>query len=587
MFFNHNKPQSIELRKVMRSLMPEIWYSFWITLVVTIISLGSVVYMMQVYDRVVSTHSMSTLLSLTIAVVAAYAIGEILEVIRKRLMQRSSMKLEIALSERIFRALHLATLLKIPGIYSQQIRDLHVFRDFLSSSAMMTLLELPTALLFIVLIFLINPQMGYFSLVGLGIQIVIAYINATRVDPQLRKAQSSAFTTMYYAHETMRNAQIMHALGMSRNLENLWVEMQKKMMAEQAKASDVGGAVMSASKFLSLTQGSLLLGMGALLTLYGLFPAGGAMMIVASIIGGKALAPIAQLLGSWRIVTEARLAFERLEHLMVTLPAQEKGMPLPVPKGDISVENLIVSAPGFPVPIIRGINFSIPAGKTLVVIGASASGKSTLTRALMGVWPSSGGKVRLDGVDVYQWNKDELGEHIGYLPQNVDLFDGSVAENIARFGEVDMPHIEEICHLIGIDEVIQKLPNGYDSNIGDDGVTLSGGQKQRVGLARALYRYPKFIVMDEPNSNLDADGEQALISAIAHMKTRGATQVIVTHRPSMVQQADILMVMRSGLIHMYGPTQDVLAAINKVNAEAAAQAAKAAQNAQPAIQLAG
>ena len=567
---NGSTLKSIELRKILKSLAPEIRFSFWITLLVTIISLGSVVYMMQVYDRVVSTRSMGTLLSLTIAVLFAYAIGELLEVVRKRLMQRASMKLELALSERIFRALHRASLLKVPGIYSQQIKDLGAIRDFLSSPAMMTLLELPTSILFLVLIFMINPQMGYFSLLGLAIQIVITWINATKVDPRLRKAQSSAFVAMYYLHETMRNAQIMHALGMSRNLENLWLGMQKKMMAEQGNASDVGGTVTSASKFLSMTQGSMLLGIGAILTLYGLMPGGGSMMVVASIIGGKALAPIAQLLGSWRIITEARLSFERLEHLMVTLSPNEKSMPLPAPTGNLTVENLVVSAPGYPVAIIRGISFSIPKGTTMVVIGASASGKSTLTRALMGVWPSSGGKVRLDGVDVYQWNKDELGQHIGYLPQDVDLFDGTVAENIARFGDVDLPHIEEVCKLIGIHEVIMNLPKGYHSNIGDEGVTLSGGQRQRVGLARALYGYPKFIVMDEPNSNLDDAGETALIAAMAYMKTRGSTQVIVTHRPAMIDQADVLMVMANGLIKMFGPPQDVVAAINKANAEAAA-----------------
>jgi len=567
---NGSTPKSIELRKILKSLGPEIRFSFWITLLVTIISLGSVVYMMQVYDRVVSTRSMGTLLSLTIAVLFAYAIGELLEVVRKRLMQRASMKLELALSERIFRALHRASLLKVPGIYSQQIKDLGAIRDFLSSPAMMTLLELPTSILFLVLIFMINPQMGYFSLLGLAIQIVITWINATKVDPRLRKAQSSAFVAMYYLHETMRNAQIMHALGMSRNLENLWLGMQKKMMAEQGNASDVGGTVTSASKFLSMTQGSMLLGIGAILTLYGLMPGGGSMMVVASIIGGKALSPIAQLLGSWRMLTEARLSFERLEHLMVTLSPNEKSMPLPAPTGNLTVENLVVSAPGYPVAIIRGISFSIPKGTTMVVIGASASGKSTLTRALMGVWPSSGGKVRLDGVDVYQWNKDELGQHIGYLPQDVDLFDGTVAENIARFGDVDLPHIEEVCKLIGIHEVIMNLPKGYHSNIGDEGVTLSGGQRQRVGLARALYGYPKFIVMDEPNSNLDDAGEAALITAMAYMKTRGSTQVIVTHRPAMIDQADVLMVMANGLIKMFGPPQDVVAAINKANAEAAA-----------------
>jgi len=313
--------------------------------------------MLEVYDRVVATRSMSTLLSLTIAVFFAYAVSELLEMIRKKLLQHSTMVLEIDLSERVFRAIHRANLFKIPGIHVQQMKDLGMLREFLHSPAMMALLEVPTSLFFLVVIFIINPQMGYFSLLGLMIQGGITWINASKVDPPLRKAQASALEAMYYCYEIMRNSQVMHALGMSRNLENLWIEKQKKMMAEQAQASDFGGVVSSSSKFIGMTQGSVLLGLGCLLTIYGLMAGGGGMIIVASIIGGKALSPIMQMLSSWKAITEARMSFDRLEHLMHTIPKNEASTPLPKPQGNLKVDQLVVYAPGHPVAIFRGLSF--------------------------------------------------------------------------------------------------------------------------------------------------------------------------------------------------------------------------------------
>ena len=568
MFFGKN-PKSLELRKVLKAMGPSVRHSFYITFGVTIIALAGVVYMMQVYDRVVATRSMSTLLSLTIAVLIAYAVAELLEMTRKILLQRSTMALEIELSERVFTAIHNANLMKVPGVHVQQMKDLGMLRNFLHSPGMISLLELPTSLFFLVLIFIINPQMGYFSLLGLMVQGGVTMINATRVDPALRKAQASSMQAMYYCYEIMRNSQVMHALGMSRNLEELWIKKQKQMMAEQGKASDIAGKVMSASKFIGQTQGSLLLGLGCLLSIYGLMDGGGAILIVASIIGGKALGPLVQILSSWKQMTEAKMAFDRLEHLILSSPEKNLGMPLPPPKGNLSVENLVLAAPGYPVPILKGLNFSIPAGKTLVVIGASGSGKSTLTRAILGIWPAVNGKVRLDGSDVYQWNKAELGGYMGYLPQEVDLFDGTVAENIARFGEPDLEHIEEICKLINIHDTIMKLPEGYQSNIGDEGVVFSGGQRQRIGMARAIYGYPKFIVMDEPNSNLDHESEKFLIAAMRHMKSLDATQVIVTHRDTLISEADYLMVMSKGLIQTFGPREEVLAAFKQAHEERA------------------
>ena len=569
------QPKNIELRMLLKQMSPSVKHSFYITFAITIISLGSVVYMMQVYDRVVSTRSMGTLLSLTIAVLFAYAVAELLEMVRKKLLQRSTMLLETDLSERVFRAIHRGSLMNMQGVHVQQMKDLGMLRDYLHSQGFMGLLELPTALFFLLIMFIINPQMGYFSCLGLLIQGGVTFINATKVDPALRKAQNSALEAMYYCFEIMRNSQVMHALGMSRNMENLWLARQKRMMAEQAKASDTAGFVMSVSKFIGMTQGSLMLGLGCLLTIYGLMSGGGAMLIVASIIGGKALSPIMQLLSSWKPMTEAKMCFDRIERLLNSLPPEHIGVPLPPPQGNLSVEHLVVAAPGQPFNILRGMTFSLAKGNILVVMGANAAGKSTLTRALLGIWPSSGGKVRLDGADIFQWHKDHLGQYIGYLPQEVDLFDGTVAHNIARFGEPDLAQIEELCKLINIHDVIMALPNGYLTDVGDEGVTFSGGQRQRIGLARALYGYPNYIIMDEPNSNLDQENERFLIDAIRHMKARGATQIIVTHRQSLVDEADYLMVMRSGTIQLFGTKDEVLASLRPPTA-GDAQAAPAA-----------
>ena len=569
-------PKNMELRILFKQLAPAVKQSFYITFAVTIISLGSVVYMLQVYDRVVATRSMGTLLSLTIAVVFAYAVAELLETVRKKLLQRSTLLLETDLSERVFRAIHRGTLMNVQGIHVQQMKDLGMLRDFLHSPGFMGLLELPTALFFLLLIFMINPQMGYFSILGLLVQGGITFINATKVDPALRKAQNSAIEAMYYCFEIMRNSQVMHALGMSRNMENLWLARQKRMMAEQAQASDTAGFVMSASKFVGQVQGSLMLGLGCLLTIYGLMAGGGGMLIVASIIGGKALQPIMQLLSSWKPLTEARMALDRLEALMSRIPGEFVGVPLLPPQGNLTVEHLVVAAPGQPYNILRGMSFSLEKGNILAVMGPNAAGKSTLTRALLGIWPSSGGKVRLDGADIFQWNKDHLGQYIGYLPQDVDLFDGTVADNISRFAkEPDLAQIEEIGKLINIHDVIMALPNGYLTDVGDEGVTFSGGQRQRIGLARALYGYPNYIIMDEPNSNLDQENEQFLINAIRHMKARGATQILVTHRQSLVNEADFLMVVQAGTIARYGPRDEVLAALRPPTA-GDAQAAPAA-----------
>jgi len=295
-------------------------------------------------------------------------------------------------------------------------------------------------------------------------------------------------------------------------------------------------------------------------------------MIVGSILGGRVLAPLIQIISQWQNVINVREAYQRLDGLLTSVPELEPGMPLPAPSGQLLVEGLVAGAPGSTAPILKGVNFRLQPGEVLAVVGPSASGKTTLARMLVGLWPASGGKVRLDGVDVYTWNKNELGPHVGYLPQGIELFDGTLAENIARFGEVDQAKVEAAARAVGLHEFILALPQGYDNTVGREGAMLSGGQRQRVGLARAIYGNPTFVVLDEPNSSLDEQGDAALASAIVQLKSRGTTIVVMTHRTSVLGVADKMLVLNEGQTQMFGPRDEVLKALS----EAATKARQAA-----------
>jgi ATP-binding cassette subfamily C exporter for protease/lipase len=317
------------------------------------------------------------------------------------------------------------------------------------------------------------------------------------------------------------------------------------------------------SKAVQQVMSSLLLGLGAWLLLNNMLNGGASMMIIGSVLGGRVLAPLSQLVAQWNGVVNVRGAWSRLEMLLAQVPVKPEAMPLPAPKGFLTVEGLMAGAPGQQVPIVRGVQFALSPGEVLAVVGPSASGKTTLARLLVGLWPAMGGKVRLDGADIHTWDKTELGPYLGYLPQGVELLDGTLAENIARFGDVDMVQVEAAARLVGLHELIMSLPEGYNSPVGRDGAMLSGGQRQRVGLARALYGKPVFVVLDEPNSSLDEAGDLALANAIAALKQLGTTFVVMTHRTSVLGVADKMLIMREGAQQAFGPRDEVLAALQQ------------------------
>lgn len=557
-----------ELRAAILELKPFFRKAALFSIFCTLLILAPTGYMLEVYDRVISSRSANTLLMLTLLVLWFYVVMELLEWARGGVLHQAGLALDRKLGERVFNAIFEANLRHIPGGTSQALNDLRGLRDFLTSPALTAMMDAPVSLLFLILIYLVNPLLGWISVLAAIVQIFLTYLTEKNTQPPLVAAQRDAIAAQNYANGTLRNAQVIEAMGMLRSIHQRWMSKQRSFLRLQAEASDYAGGNSALSKMLQTTLSAALLGTGAWLAINGELAGGSGMMIVAWILGPRVLAPLVQVVTLWKSVVNARDAYQRLDNLLRALPVRKKGMALPPPKGNLSVEGLLASAPGSQVAIIRGISFAVPAGRMLAIVGPSASGKSTLARLLVGIWPAANGHVRLDGVDIYPWNKAELGPHIGYLPQDVELFGGTVAENIARFGDVDMDKVLVAANAVGLHDAILALPEGYDTFIGDDGCFLSGGQRQRVGLARAIYDNPQFVVLDEPNSSLDEVGEAALVNTLLALKAQGTTMIVITHRTSVLAAADLMLVLRDGQAVMAGPRDDVLAALNKAAASA-------------------
>ncbi len=536
-----------------------IFFSFFINLLV----MAPTVYMLEVYDRVINSRNLGTLAMLTLCIVFAYAVLEALEWVRTRMLAEIANNFDTATRGLIFRTTFEAKLRRMPNGNQQVLQDLKAIREFISSPATMAIIDVPLAMLYIIAIFLINTTMGWMAIVGALCVVALAWLTERGTGRPLKAANAAAAAAQTYANSCLHNAQVIEAMGMEKGILRRWLERQQKMLKLQAEASDKAGSYSALSKFVQQSQASLLLGAGCLLTIIDMFPGGGGMMIVASTLGGRLLSPIVQVITAWKQIAASRDALLRLQSLLKSVPLREAGMPLPAPAGTLSVESVAAAPPGSNTLVLRNVSFKAQPGRALALIGPSASGKSTLARLLVGVWPTSSGKVRLDGVDIYPWNKLELGPHIGYLPQEVNLFDGTLSENIARFGNINMEKVEAAAKAVGVHDMIINLPEGYDSNIGEDGCFLSGGQRQRIGLARALYNEPQLIVLDEPNSSLDEAGELALAKTIAEEKRRGATIIVITHRTSILSVVDDLLILHEGEVKAHGPRDDILAALQR------------------------
>lgn len=557
-----------ELQQSLRRLKPFFLQAAFFSLCSSLLILTPSWYMLEVYDRVVNSRSLLTLAMLTLVVLGAFVVMEVLEWARSEVMQQAGLRLDQHMRPRVFAAIFEANLRKQPGGSLQPMNDLRVLRDFLGSPPLMAAMEVPTSLVFLVLIFAISPLLGWSAVVGAIVQTLIAWFNERGTQPPLLEANRTAIAAQQYADGSLRNAQVIESMGMLKDIHRRWMSKQREFLGLQAHASDLAGGYQALSKFWQNTVSSALLGLGCWALLGGKLNGGAGMMIVASILGGRVLAPLVQLVSQWQAVVNARDAWGRLDTLLKQLPPRTTGMPLPAPRGLLQVEPLVAGAPGSPLAILRGVTFALQPGEALAVVGPSASGKTTLARLLVGIWPAINGKVRLDGADVHAWNKAELGPHVGYLPQGIELFDGTLAENIARFGPVVPAKVEAAARAVGLHDYIMSLPEGYNSPVGRDGTMLSGGQRQRVGLARALYGDPVFVVLDEPNSSLDEQGDLALAQAIQSLKAKGTTFVIMTHRTSVLSVVDKMLVIREGQAQAFGPRDEVLQALHKANAQA-------------------
>ncbi len=552
-----------ELVQAIKPIKPVIAKAIGFSTLISLLALAPTVYMLEVYDRVVNSRSSMTLVMLTALIVLAYAIMELLEVVRSALMRAAGVQIDEALSKRVYDAMFQGFLKRQVGSSMQVLNDLKSVREFLANPALMAILEAPVALVALALIFAISPVLGYASLLGAVAQIGVAWMNERATRKPLGEANRSAVGAQQFAEASLRNAHVMESMGMLDAVHGRWQKRQREFLACQATASEGAGLWTAMSKAVQQVMSSLLLGLGAWLLLNNMLNGGSSMMIIGSVLGGRVLAPLSQLVAQWNGVVNVRGAWDRLEALLAQVPAKPEAMPLPAPKGFLTVEGLVAGAPGQQVPIVRGVQFALSPGEVLAVVGPSASGKTTLARLLVGLWPSMGGKVRLDGADIHTWDKTELGPYLGYLPQGVELLDGTLAENIARFGDVDMVQVEAAARLVGLHDLIMSLPEGYNSPVGRDGAMLSGGQRQRVGLARALYCKPVFVVLDEPNSSLDEAGDLALANAIAALKQLGTTFVVMTHRTSVLGVADKMLLMRDGAQQAFGPRDEVLAALQQ------------------------
>ncbi len=559
------KPQTppSELALAFEPLRPVLIRAAVFSMIISLLALSPTVYMLEVYDRVVNSRSDTTLFMLTIVVVLCYAVMEILEKVRGAMMRAAGVQLDNKLSERVYNAMFQGFLRRHVSGGMQVLNDLKLVREFLFNPALLAVMEAPVALVALALIFAINPLLGWSAVIGAIAQMGVAYMNERATRKPLNEANRSAMGAMQFAEASLRNAHVMESMGMLDAVHARWQKRQREFLSHQAQASEGAGLWTAMSKLIQQLMGSVLLGLGAWLMLGNALNGGASMMIIGSVLGGRVLAPLGQVVAQWNAVVNVRSAWSRLEALLAQMPEKPEAMPLPAPKGFLTVEALIAGAPGQQVPIVRGVQFAAQPGEVVAVIGPSASGKTTLAKLLVGLWPSISGKVRLDGADVHLWDKAELGPYLGYLPQGVELLDGTLAENIARFGDVDMVQVEAAARLVGLHDLIMSMPQGYNSPIGRDGTMLSGGQRQRVGLARALYAKPVFVVLDEPNSSLDEAGDAALAGAIAALKQLGTTFVVMTHRSSILSVADKILLMREGAQHAFGPRDEVLAALQQ------------------------
>ncbi|WP_339906374.1 type I secretion system permease/ATPase [Pseudomonas guineae] len=531
--------------------------------VINLLMLTPAVYMLQVYDRALVSSNVTTLLMLTVLVLGLYILMALLEVVRSSVLIRVGNRLDMMLNRRVFTAAFERNLRRSGGNPAQALQDLASVRQFLTGNGLFAFFDAPWTPIYLLVIYLVHPLLGLITLVGSLLLFALAYLTEVTTRKPLGEANKASLMSGSFANNNLRNAEVIEAMGMLPAIRKRWFSNHLRILEMQTLASDRAAYINGATRFVRVTLQSLILGAGALLAIQGVITPG--MMIACSILSGRALAPVEQVIAAWKQVLSSRSAWERLNILLNDFPARTASMALPKPTGMLRLDGVFASPPGGSSATLRGVSFNLQPGEALGVIGPSASGKSTLARLLVGIWPAYAGKVRLDGADIFLWNKEELGPWLGYLPQDVELFEGSIAENIARFGSIDSEAVILAAKQAGVHDMILHLPQGYDTYLIADGGSLSGGQKQRIGLARALYGDPSLVVLDEPNASLDDVGEAALVLALQDLKRRGKTLVLISHRPTVLNIVDKLLMLHEGAVQVFGSRDEVFASLRQAN----------------------
>ncbi len=538
------------------------------SMVANVLMLAPTLYMLQVYDRVLVSRSELTLLVVSLITLFFFAVMAFAEWSRSRLLVRAGVRLDAVLSTRVFNASFEANLSQSGAPAQRAFNDLTEVRQFLTGNGIFAFFDAPWTPIYIGVLFFLHPFLGWVSIGFALVQAALAWFGHRRTIAPAEAASRAAIDVNLYLQSKLRNAEVVESMGMLAGLRQRWGRRHAEYMERQGAAQGLTHRIGAISKWVRYCQQSLALAAGAVLVIEGQLTAGG--MIAANVLMNRALAPIDQMVGAWRSFIGARSAFLRLETLLQTHPERDVALSRVPPTGQVVLRDVAASAPGRAQPILEGVSLQASPGTVTVVLGPSGSGKSTLARVLMGIWPDAAGEILLDGLPLAGWSRAELGPHLGYLPQDVELFDGTIAENIARFADIDSDKVIAAARSAGLHDMILRFPKGYDTPMGEAGSLLSGGQRQRVGLARAIHGDPALIVLDEPNANLDDVGEAALMKAVRELKGKGRTVFLITHRPGAVAVADQLLVLRDGRVQHQGPRDAVLAQLRAQAGQGAA-----------------
>jgi ATP-binding cassette subfamily C protein len=547
-------------------------FSFFINLLMFV----SPLYMLQIYDRVVTSRSETTLMALTILAGSLIFVYAILQGIRSRLFVRAGLLFDEKISGHVFEAVHKGNIRVPNGGHLQCLRDMDVLREFLTGSGLISLCDAPWFPIFVAACFLLHPWFGFIALGGSILTLGLTLLNEMVTKKELDAATTANARASQNANAVFRNTEVLQAMGMIQPLKKLWLDLHGAVLSSQAKASDRAAVIIALTQFSRMFLQTIILCAGAYLVIHGEISAGA--IVASSILIGRAMQPIETAVANWKGFITARSAYARLQNLFAAVGSEPRRMSLPRPRGALEISHLLASAPGREqAPILKGITCSVGPGEVIGVIGPSAAGKSTLARVLVGVWPVLRGSVRLDGNDLSHWDSQQLGQYVGYLPQDVELFAGTVAQNIARFQSGDSESVIKAAAMAGCHELIQKLAEGYNTQIGEGGQALSGGQRQRIALARALYGQPSLVVLDEPNANLDSAGEDALLQAVKKLKTLHTTVIIISHKINILAAVDKILVMGDGAVQSFGLRDAILQRFSASTVPSSSQPAQMAR----------